>query len=141
MTTAENSNTAVVLRYLDGCNSGDRAVLLSTLAPAVVHYFLPAKFKTIRGAEALTDYWQKYKAAFRPVWQVDQIIGAGDRVATEWSCLFTPREGGPLLSRGAEWYLLENGLIREIRAYFIADGSADSELEGFPYAERGYLMR
>ena len=32
-----------------------------------------------------------------------------------------------------------DGVIAEIRAYYIDDQVADSELADFPYAERGYL--
>jgi hypothetical protein len=47
--------------------SGDLAVLLSTLAPDVVHYFLPARFPPIRGAEPLARYWRTYKLALDPL--------------------------------------------------------------------------
>ncbi len=45
------------------------------------------------------------------------------------------------MSRGAEWYILKDGLITEVRAYFAANASADTELADFPYANRNYLMR
>jgi hypothetical protein len=46
-------------------------------------------------------------------------------------------------ARGAEWYEFDpgTGLITEIRAYLAsppAAGATRLELEGFPYAERGY---
>jgi hypothetical protein len=49
------------------------------------------------------------------------------------------------LARGAEWYEFDpgTGLITEIRAYLaapLAAGASRLELEGFPYAERGYTM-
>jgi hypothetical protein len=45
--------------------------------------------------------------------------------------------------RGDEWYVFEPGtwLIREIRAYYASPQAPDTarlELQGFPYAERGY---
>ncbi len=47
MTPHDSDNISVVLKYFhDGCNSGDLDVLLSTLDPDVVHYFLPARFPT-----------------------------------------------------------------------------------------------
>ncbi len=85
MVTVESRNIAVVLRYFDGCNSGDLDELLSTLAPEVVHYFLPESFPTIRGAEHLAKYWRKYKLVLQPTWRIDEIIGQGDRVVSEWS--------------------------------------------------------
>jgi hypothetical protein len=42
------------------------------------------------------------------------------------------------MSRGAEWYLMHEGRIAEVRGYF-ADSERDSELATFPYASRGYL--
>ena len=49
--------------------------------------------------------------------------GADERVAT----------------RGAEWFTCADGLIREIRSYYqMRPGT--TELDGFPYAERGYSV-
>jgi ketosteroid isomerase-like protein len=49
---------------------------------------------------------------------------------------FLPGKFAPV--RGAEWYVMRNGRIAEVRAYFIADAHASTELAGFPYARRGY---
>lgn len=56
MTSKESTYISVVLKYFDGCNSGDLDVLLSTLDPDVVHYFLPARFPPIYGAKHLAKY-------------------------------------------------------------------------------------
>ena len=142
MRTLEDKNIDTVLRYFAGCNSGNVDVLLATLASDVVHYFLPADFKTIRGADHLANYWRKYKEVLDPTWRIDEIIGSGDRVVSEWSCLWTPpRTGQPVMTRGTEWYVLRDGLIAEVRAYFAVGADDDSELADFPYAERGYLGR
>lgn len=142
MSTLEARNIDTVLRYFEGCNSGDVDELLATLAPDVVHYFLPGDFKTIRGADHLANYWRKYKEVLDPTWRIDEIIGSGERVVSEWSCLWTPPQTGrPVMTRGTEWYILRDGLIAEVRAYFAADVTADSELPNFPYAARGYLAR
>jgi hypothetical protein len=45
------------------------------------------------------------------------------------------------MSRGTEWYVLRDGLIVEVRAYFATNQSADTELADFPYADRKYLTR
>ncbi|MGZ9058461.1 MAG: hypothetical protein ACXW14_04360 [Burkholderiaceae bacterium] len=50
MSSVEARNKSVVLKYFDGCNSGDLDDLLATLDPEVIHYFLPQQFKPIRGA-------------------------------------------------------------------------------------------
>lgn len=75
-------------------------------------------------------------------WSIDQVIcdAGSNRAVTEW----TVRRAGAL-ARGAEWYEFDpgTGLITEIRAYLaapLAAGASRLELEGFPYAERGYTM-
>jgi hypothetical protein len=71
-----------------------------------------------------------------------KIIGQGDRVVSEWGCLWnSPEAGRQVMSRGTEWYIVRDSLITEVRAYFIANLAADVELPDFPYAERGYLNK
>lgn len=142
MDESEKRNVDVVLRYFDGCNTGQLDDLLPTLADDVVHYFLPDSFPTIRGSEHLARFWSKYKRTLDPTWRIDQIIAADDLVVSEWSCQWHSSEDSPwVMSRGTEWYVMRRGLIKEVRAYFHVDGSASTELADFPYAERGYLRR
>ena len=142
MDAAEQHNVDVVLRYFDGCNTGEADDLLPTLAEDVVHYFLPESFPTIRGSEHLVRFWGKYKRTLDPTWRIDQIIGAGENVVSEWSCRWRPSSTDRwVMSRGTEWYVMRDALIAEVRAYFAVDGVSDSELADFPYAERGYLPR
>jgi len=141
MTEAEAGNVDVVRRYFDGCNSGDLEVLLGTLAPDVVHYCLDPKFPVIRGAEHLAKYWRKYKTVLDPIWSIDRIVARDDDVVSEWSCLWTPTQTKRrVLTRGSEWYVMRDSRIAEVRAYFIADDDKTTELVGFPYGERSYLM-
>jgi len=142
MESIEDRNIAVVRRYYEGCNSGDLAVLRSTVTEDVIHYFLPHTFPTLRGAEHLARFWRKFHVTLSPVWRIDEVIADGDRVVSEWSCLWTePGEGVRVMSRGTEWYILRDGRIAEVRAYFQATEIADSELVDFPYAGRGYFTR
>ena len=134
------SNISTVIKYFDGCNSGELDDLLSTLDPDVVHYFLPQQFKPIHGAQHLAKYWRKFKILLNPTWKIDHIIGQNDEVVSEWSCLWTP-EGTShrLMMRGSEWYRMREDKIAEVRAYFGYSDKADTELTGFPYGSRGYL--
>lgn len=140
MSSIEARNIAVVLKYFDGCNSGDLDDLLSTLDPEVVHYFLPHQFKPIQGAQHLAKYWRKFKVLLNPTWKIDKIIAQDNEVVSEWSCLWTP-EGTDLRlrMRGSEWYLMRDDRIAEVRAYFGYSDKSNSELTGFPYGARGYL--
>jgi ketosteroid isomerase-like protein len=140
MTADESRNVSVVLKYFEACNSGDLDALLGTLDPDVVHYFLPARFPPIRGAEHLAKHWKKFKDVLDPTWQIDHVMARGDEVVSEWSCLWMPqRTSRRIVMRGTEWYVMRHGRIAELRAYFLHDDTADAQLAGFPYAERGYL--
>jgi len=137
----EARNIATVRRYFDGCTSGDLDTLLSTLAVDVVHYFLPRNFAPIRGAEHLARHWRKFKQVLNPVWSIDRIVAQDDLVVSEWSCIWTPQGSERrIMMRGSEWYVVRDGVIAEIRAYFLHDDLRDTGLTGFPYPDRGYLQ-
>jgi len=141
MNEQEKLNLEVVRKYFDGCNSGDIEVLLSTLTEDVRHYFLPPSFPPIFNSSHLANYWHKYKLVLNPVWAIDRLIASGDEVVNEWSCLWTPPDtSSRVMTRGTEWYVMRDGRIAEVRAYFIADSEANSELSSFPYKARGYLL-
>ena len=46
----------------------------------------------------------------------------------------------PPVMRGSELYVTRESVIAEIRAYFLHDDLRDTELTGFPYPDRGYLL-
>lgn len=140
MSSLEERNIAIVLKYFDACNSGHLDDLLSTLDSEVVHYFLPPQFKPIQGALHLAKYWRKFKTRLNPTWKIDHIIAQGNEVVSEWSCQWTPEgTGSRLMMRGCEWYLLREERIAEVRAYFGYSDQSHTELTGFPYGSRGYL--
>jgi hypothetical protein len=141
MNSTEIGNIQVIRKYFAGCNSGNVEELLATLAPGVTHYFLPSSFPPISGAEHLAKYWLKYKQALNPVWAIDHIIARDAEVVSEWSCIWSPPGSSDrFMNRGTEWYIMHEGRIAEVRAYFIADPVSYSELATFPYADRGYLL-
>jgi ketosteroid isomerase-like protein len=141
LSASEARNIETVRRYFDGCSSGELEMLLSTLAADVVHYFLPSLFAPISGAERLARHWRKFKELLDPVWHIDQIVAHDDQVVTEWSCIWTPKgTSRRVMMRGSEWYVMRDGKIAEIRAYLAHDDERDTELTGFPYRDRGYLL-
>jgi ketosteroid isomerase-like protein len=140
LSPSEARNIETVQRYFEGCNSGELETLLSTLSADVVHYFLPPNFSPIQGAEHLARHWRKFKQVLDPVWSIDQIVAQDDQVVSEWSCIWTPKgTQRRIMLRGSEWYVMRAGLIAEIRAYLLHDDTADAQLTGFPYQDRGYL--
>jgi ketosteroid isomerase-like protein len=119
MAAVEATNIQVVRKYFAGCNTGELADIMATLEPDVVHFFLPNRFPPIRSAEQLARYWRAYKLALDPVWSVDHAIAQGNEVVSEWSCIWTPKGAQDrLILRGSEWYVMRDGKIAEIRAYF-----------------------
>ena len=138
----QGADSQMVLTYFDACNTGDIRELMVTMDTNIVHYFLPPAHRAIHGAEHLARYWSKFKRVFDPVWRIDHIIEAGDEVVSEWSCAYRPSGGGDRrMFRGTEWYVMRNGLIAEVRAYYIYDEARDCQLTDFNYVERGYLLK
>ena len=136
------SHVQVVLRYFDGCDKGDVDQMRRTLEDDVVHYFLPQVHPPIRGAEHLAHYWRKFRQIYHPTWKIDHTVASGDEVVSEWSCAYTlPSGGNRMMFRGTEWYVMRNQRIAEVRAYYQYDEGRDCQLNGFPYADRGYLEK
>lgn len=139
MNDTERAHAATVRAYFDACNTGDGPAMRATLAPDVVHYFLAPEFPPVRGADELVAYWARYLRSVKPWWTIDRLLAQGDELVSEWSCAWSPPgTSHRLMARGTEWYRMRDGLIAEVRAYFIASRGASTELAGFPYGERGY---
>lgn len=134
--------TELIIRYYDGCSDGDVDVLLSTLHPHVVHYFLaPNPGSTpVAGAEHLARYWRKVTRAVEARWVVDRLVADDDEAVIEWTMFWLPTGTGErVATRGAEWFVVRDGLIAEIRSYYQQHG-VTTELNAFPYVARGYSL-
>ena len=134
--------TALITRYYDGCSAGDVDLLLQTLHPDVVHWFLaPNTGSTpVQGAAHLARYWRKVTGMLNARWVVDSICATPEQAVIEWSMWWSPEGAAErVATRGAEWFTCEDGLIREIRSYYQMR-PATTELDGFPYPERGYSV-
>ena len=134
--------TTLISRYYDGCSAGDVELMLSTLHPDVVHWFLaPNTGSTpVSGAEHLARYWRKVTGMLHARWVVDSICATPEQAVIEWSMWWSP-EGSTerVATRGAEWFTTADGLIREIRSYYQLRPET-TELDGFPYADRGWSV-
>ncbi len=131
----------LITRYYDGCSAGDVEAVRATLAPDVVHWFLAPNpgSAPVRGAEHLARYWRKVAGMIDARWVVDHCLAAEREAVIEWTMFWRPDGGtGRVATRGAEWFTLSpDGRIAEIRSYY-QQRPHTSELDGFPYAERGY---
>jgi ketosteroid isomerase-like protein len=142
MTTSANDMWQDLLtRYYDGCTRGDVAAVMATLHPEVVHWFLAPNIgsKPVRGTEHLARYWRKVAALIEPRWVIDHLCATPDEAVIEWTMFWRPSAGATrIATRGSEWFTLRDGRIAEIRSYYQQRADGSSELDGFPYAERGY---
>jgi ketosteroid isomerase-like protein len=142
MTDPATAWTALITRYYDGCSAGDVEKMSSTLHPDVVHWFLAPNSGSapVTGAEHLARYWRKVTGMLRARWVVESICATADQAVIEWTMWWLPEGADERVgTRGAEWFTLEDGRIREIRSYYQMQPRT-TELDGFPYAERGYSL-
>ena len=131
----------VITRYYDGCSAGDVDAMLGTLDPDVVHWFLAPNpgSAPVRGAEHLARYWRKVAGLIDARWVVDHCLAGDGEAVIEWTMFGRPEGAGErVATRGAEWFTFSPaGLITEIRSYY-QQRPGTTELDGFPYAERGW---
>lgn len=131
-----------IVRYYDGCSAGDVEAIRATLHPDVVHYFLAPNpgAAPVAGAEHLARYWRKVAGLIEARWVVDHCLTGPDEAVIEWTMFWRPPEHADrVATRGAEWFTFADGRIREIRSYY-QQQPATTELDGFPYAGRGYSV-
>ncbi|MGV9823436.1 nuclear transport factor 2 family protein [Nocardia xishanensis] len=138
------SHLATISHYYNGCSTGDAEAMRSTMAPDVVHWFLSSNpsCAPVRGAEHLARYWRKVHSLIRATWIVDHILDGPDEAVIEWTMFWNPNGSGRrVATRGAEWFTFaEDGRITEIRSYYRQHEDRDTELDSFPYPERGYSV-
>jgi ketosteroid isomerase-like protein len=138
----QHDHLTLIARYYDACSSGDAHGVASTVTEDVVHYFLEgnAGSAPVHGAEHLARYWRKVHGLIDPIWVVDHGIAADDEAVIEWSMFWKPPGTEQrVVTRGAEWFVVRGRRIAEIRSYY-RQKPLDTELDGFPYSERGYSI-
>ncbi|MFD9885670.1 nuclear transport factor 2 family protein [Streptomyces alboflavus] len=132
---------AAVRQYFEACNKVDRDLFAQCVSERVVHYLAHGMSGPVPGIDPIVERWGADVRANDSHWAVDAVhADEHSRTAVcEWTA-FKPRLGKVL--RGAEVYRFDDaGLIDEVRIYYASrrdDTVAANELEGFPYAERGF---
>jgi ketosteroid isomerase-like protein len=133
----------VIRRYYAACSAGDAEGVAATMCEDVVHYFLApnAGSAPVRGADHLGRYWRRVQGLIEATWRVDHAVSSGEETVIEWSMVWTPQGSSDrVITRGAEWFVFRGERIAEIRSYYRQE-DGDSELDGFPYAQRGYSLK
>lgn len=129
--------------YFDACNTGDADAVAAYFTKDGTHYFPPGMYSgPFVGGRAIGERWAWAVETLGSSWSVDEVIcdPATGRAVIEWT---HRKRKDDVVLRGDEWYRFDmaTGLIEEIRAYYAspqAPGLDRLELQGFPYAERGY---
>ena len=131
-----------VVTYFEACNEANREKFYEVLADNVIHYFPPQVGGPYRGKEAVANLWIWFVKEKGSQWTIDRLVSDGREVAIEWTH-FKTKIGEHI--RGAEWYEFDDaGKITEIRAYYASPRDTESkanELEGFPYADKGFPLK
>lgn len=126
-----------VRAYYADLNSGDADLVARHFTPDAVHYY--TRRDPHVGAPAIAENAALAVRHLRAVWTLEHAVATGDEVAIEWSMAFDhPRTGERLLDRGAEFLVIRDGLIAEVRAYYDERGG---DLRGFDHVARGHTPR
>ncbi len=83
----DHPHVQTILRYYEGCNTADAALMRSTFSEAVVHYYVD--HAPVRGRDGLANYWAKVGPKTHAHWSCDHAIVSGDEVVIEWMLAIT----------------------------------------------------
>jgi ketosteroid isomerase-like protein len=132
-----------ITRYYEGCSAADVELMLTTLHPDVVHWFLAPNpgCAPVAGGEHLARYWRKVARMLDARWVVDHCLAGEHEAVIEWTMWWRPQGSADrVATRGAEWFTFApDGRISEIRSYY-QQRPQTTQLDGFPYTERGYSI-
>jgi len=131
--------SATVRAYFDACNAASRERFAEVLADDCVHWFPPGAGGPYVGRGAIVDLWLKFVREKGSQWSIDRLVCDGHELCIEWTH-YKPKARERI--RGSEWYTFDqDGKIDGIWAHYASPrdaGRAANELDGFPYADRGY---
>ena len=132
--------SATVRAYFDACNAASRERFEAVLAADCVHWFPPGTGGPYVGRDAIVELWTTFVREKGSQWTIDRLVCDGVEVCVEWTH-YKPLVGERI--RGSEWYTFdEGGKLDGIWAHYASPRDAArpaNELDGYPYAERGYL--
>jgi ketosteroid isomerase-like protein len=128
-----------VKAYYRDLNTGDTDKVARHFHPDANHYY--TRLEPNRSGLAIGEGTELGVRHLDASWHLEHAIEQGDEVVIEWTMLWhDPRHDNvKRLDRGTEWFRVENGLIKEVRAYHHSDHkNRQGDLIGFDHAGRGY---
>ncbi|MFL5898704.1 MAG: nuclear transport factor 2 family protein [Solirubrobacterales bacterium] len=134
------TGTERVRAYYEALNRGDAEAVSSHFNDDAVHYY--TRLGPHEGAETIGRYAAFAVEHIDAQWYVENLIEQGDQVAIEWTMTWCDAEKEERrLDRGAEWFLIRDGRIAEVRAYHHGGRkNPQGDLLGFDHEGRGYRM-
>ena len=122
-----------VLDYFADCSVANRQKIGSHFTEDATVYDLNRD--PIRGRENIGAFWVRTRERWGgAVWIVESLIEGKETAAIEWAMKGNEDEE-EVLFRGSEHYCFQQGLISEIRQYWIfTRGASVSQLRGYEYA-------
>jgi hypothetical protein len=131
----------VIKRYLKGCNTGDKELMMSAFSEDIMQYALD--LDPIQGSETVANFWVKFFDAVKFNWSIDHVLVQGNEVVFEWSAM--AMKNREWFERGTEWIVFKGNKISEIRAYYDSRNRIPEDLcyehRGFPHKDRGYAIQ
>ena len=102
--------------YYESLNTGDAEAVAAHFTEDAVHYY--TRLGPHEGAEDDRRLRRLRGREIEGQWHLENAIGEGDQVVIEWTMTWRhPETGEARLDRGAEWFLISDGKIAEVRAY------------------------
>ena len=109
------SNKKVVETYMEGCNTGDKAKILSCLANDVV-WEMPRSFN-LKGKDQFEkeiSSWEVY-----PIISISQLVEEGNIVVAEGKVKCELKNGGFIDAMFCELFHFDEGKIKKLTTYHV----------------------
>jgi ketosteroid isomerase-like protein len=129
-----------VRAYYEDLNTGDARAVSAHFTEDAVHYY--TRLGPHEGAETIGRYAAFGVEHIDAQWYIENLVEQGDQVAIEWTMTWRdPEKDQRRLDRGAEFFLIRDGKIAEVRAYHHGGRkNPQGDLLGFDHEGRGYKM-
>jgi len=129
-----------VRAYYEDLNKGNAEAVSAHFTEDATHYY--TRLGPHEGAKAIGDLAALGVATIDAQWYVEHLVEQGDQVAIEWTMTWRdPQKEERRLDRGAEFFLIRDGRIAEVRAYHHGGRkNPQGDLLGFDHKGRGYRM-
>ncbi|HET7418327.1 MAG TPA: nuclear transport factor 2 family protein [Solirubrobacterales bacterium] len=134
------TGTERVRAYYEDLNKGGAEAVSAHFTEDAVHYY--TRLDPHEGAKTIGGLAALGVSTIDAQWFIENLVEEGNQVAIEWTMTWRdPQSGAKRLDRGAEFFLIRDGKIAEVRAYHHGGKkNPQGDLLGFDHEGRGYTM-